>query len=231
MLKSLIAMVVLGFTALPAAASVMQIEYTGTVDSGYDTTGVFGTAGEDLTGLSYTMTYTYDTSVGVRYTDANNDFIYGGYAYSLPSPTSSTMVINSTAVDGNGDYVGIDQRYTDGSYAITYDVSYQYTVDPITGAYVYNINYFYGYDLALGLPADLEAPYSFDVAAGYGYGLFQYQVYDPISGTTEDAYGSMNVDRVMITQVAQVPLPASAGFLFAALGALVGLRSRRRKLV
>ena len=234
MLKSLLTATVLGMTALPVAAAVMQIEYTGTVTSGYDETGVFGTAATDLTGLTYTMTYTYDTSVGFRGTDPNRDTVYGGYLYGLPSPTTSTLVINGSTLDGNGDYYGYDQRYNDGTSAFTQDYSYQYTVDPLTGAYVLNYNYFYAYDLTLGLPVDLETPYSFDVADGYGYGQFQYQVYDPISGTTEYAYANMNVNLVTITQVndvAPVPLPASVGFLIAGLGALVGLRSRRRKLV
>ena len=235
MLKSLLTATVLGMTALPVAAAVMQIEYTGTVTGGYDATDVFGTAATDLTGLTYTMTYTYDTSVGFRGTDPNSDTVYGGSAYALPSPTTSTLVINGSALDGNGDYYSFDQRHNDGTfYAYTVDYANQYTIDPVTGAYVFNANQFYAYDLALGLPADLEAPYSFDVADGSGGGSFQYQVHDPIGGITDYAYGNMNVNRVTITQVndvAPVPLPASVGFLIAGLGALVGLRSRRRKLV
>lgn len=229
MLKALIGTVVLGMTALPVAASVMQIEYSGTLSSGYDATGVFGTAGTNLTGLTYTMTFTYDTSVGVRTGTASYDYIYGGYHYGTPSPTASTLVVNGSAVDGNGDYYALDQRRNDGSTAYTFDVSNQYTVDPVTGAYVYNFGYFYADDLTLGLPVDLETPYSFDVADGSGSGWFDYWVHGPIS--TERAYGSMGVDRVTVSDVAPVPLPASAGLLFAALGALVGLRSRRRKLV
>ena len=230
MLKALIGTVVLGMTALPVAASVMQIEYSGTLSSGYDATGVFGTAGTNLTGLTYTMTYTYDTSVGVRYTDPAYDSIYGGYLYSLPATTTSTMVVNGSAVDGNGDYYDFDQR-AKPSLASTVDVSIQYTVDPVTGAYVYNYGSTHAYDFTLGLPVDLETPYSFDVADGYGYGSFVYGVYDPFGTNTEYAYAYMDVDRVTISDVAPVPLPASAGLLFAALGALVGLRSRRRKLV
>ena len=234
MLKSLLTATVLGMTALPVAAAVMQIEYTGTVTGGFDATDVFGTGATDLTGLTYTMTYTYDTSVGSRYTDPNTDYVYGGYAYPLPSPTTSTLVINGSAVDSNGDYSSYDQRYNDGGTAFAQDLSYQYTIDPVTGAFVVNYNYSYANDLALGLPVDLETPYSCDVADGYGGGGFQILVYDPIGGYTDYAYGNMNVNRVTITQVndvAPIPLPASVGFLFAALGALVGLRSRRRKLV
>jgi len=46
--------------AAPAAAAVIIYTYTGTISEGYDETGVFGTAGRDLTGLAFTAQFRLD---------------------------------------------------------------------------------------------------------------------------------------------------------------------------
>lgn len=51
------------FTPLAANAVVVDGSFSGVLTSGTDTSGVFETAGSDLTGQSLTGTFTYDTSL------------------------------------------------------------------------------------------------------------------------------------------------------------------------
>ena len=80
----------------PTAASVKIATYSGTISTGTDFTGVFGTAGQDLAGVSYITTYTYDFSLG-GYQVINPSFAnsYGSIWESLRSPMiDSTVTIN-----------------------------------------------------------------------------------------------------------------------------------------
>lgn len=82
----------------PAAAAFKIATYSGTISSGADQTGVFGTVGQDLTGLSYIITYTYDrTNVGNQYEDITGglEWSYGGTVLHRLSPiVDSSVTIN-----------------------------------------------------------------------------------------------------------------------------------------
>jgi len=79
----------LGF-ASQAAATTVNITYTGSVASGTDQLGVFGSAGSSLAGAGYKLVFTVDSTVGSYSTIVDplysGDQIFGGI--------SATMTIN-----------------------------------------------------------------------------------------------------------------------------------------
>lgn len=88
----------LGLASLPAAATTMQTVYTGTIDV-VDYADLFGTGSTDLTGVSYTATYVYETTGSGQINDPNNNTVYGGDVYGTPSPViSATLTINGQSV-------------------------------------------------------------------------------------------------------------------------------------
>lgn len=58
------ALAAIAFASGAASAKVYTITFTGFLGSGTDTSGVFGTAGADLTHDAYTAAFRYDTSLG-----------------------------------------------------------------------------------------------------------------------------------------------------------------------
>jgi len=79
--------------ANPASATVMLATYTGTVESGSDTTSFFGLGG-GLAGAAFTAVFKYDTTVGLVNPDVNDGRI-GGPTFGGVSPIlSATLQIN-----------------------------------------------------------------------------------------------------------------------------------------
>ena len=50
-----------GVMAAPAGAAILVATYTGKIQSGFDSSGLFGTHSSGLTGLAATMTFIFDT--------------------------------------------------------------------------------------------------------------------------------------------------------------------------
>ena len=86
----------------------MEAVYTGTITSGYDQTGVFGTGGVDLAGLSYTTTYVFETTGNVHTTDANQDYIVSGdYNATSSTMTSATMTVGGQSYTIAPNFLGV----------------------------------------------------------------------------------------------------------------------------
>ena len=83
--------------AAPVSAAVVQVQYTGTVSSGYDQTGIFGTAGSYLGGLAYTANYTFETTNGYTYSSWNQNYVYGGSGYGNLSPAARRRKLREVA--------------------------------------------------------------------------------------------------------------------------------------
>jgi hypothetical protein len=94
--------------ATPASAALVISTYTGTVTSGYDETGEFGTAHTNLGG-NYVAKFTYDTARGTPFLVAGQqDARLGGTSFSAPSPIlSATLTINGFTHAFASDYEGI----------------------------------------------------------------------------------------------------------------------------
>ena len=199
----------------------MQVVFTGTVVQGVDA------AGNDLTGQAYTATYVYDTALGVRTTDPAYDYVYGGSVYGVDSPiVSATVTIDGDTSSVNGDYYGLAYQ-TDSYYAQYYAIEY---FEDGSG---YDYEYLYFNFSDLGVPVDLEQPYSIDLATSdpnYYYGQYGYQNYNYDTGVYESSYAYLGADRVTVSYYnpAPIPLPAGGLMLIGGLGALAALKRRRR---
>lgn len=94
-------------TGAPASASSMIATFEGTVVSGWDAAGVFGKPGSDLAGLAYVQGFTYDTSLGARFTSATSDEVLGGTVIGTASPiTDAWITINGVTHHQGVGYYG-----------------------------------------------------------------------------------------------------------------------------
>lgn len=225
--------------AVTADAATMQTIYTGTVYGSSDVTGMFGLgANSSLDGLSFTMTTTYDTSVGTRATNPSGsgtiDTLTGGSANGYADPyLSAVLTINGVSrTIGSALYsymYALDDTST--GYSQFYQSLYNYgSYDPQTGA-TQNLSYFNGIiqDVAGAIPANLDAAYSTGANPGSS-GYFQFYDYDPLLGYRSYTAGGLQIASFSVTAVgvAPVPLPAGAVLILAALGGL-GLAKRSRR--
>ncbi len=117
MFKAICVAAAIGLAGIPAQAAVMQAVYTGTVTTAYDETGVFGASDPSaLDGLAYTLTYIYDTALGIRTTNANSDLVEGGSAVATISPMlSAVLTINGSSVSFSSAYVGQAYIFPNGA--------------------------------------------------------------------------------------------------------------------
>ncbi|MCF1709899.1 VPLPA-CTERM sorting domain-containing protein [Tabrizicola sp. J26] len=230
MFKILCTTTALALFAIPASAATMKAVYSGKVNYGYDMTGVFGTAGADLSGLDYVLTYVYDTSKGYRWTSGGYDQVYGGEWYGKESPVlSATLKINGHSTEFGADSYGSSYAYSDqSSYSYRYDYAYDYSYDDTH--YAYDYIYSYG-GFSQGSSGNLEDLATLTEAA-YGYSYFEKYVYDYSDWSASSyVYGSLALSKLSVSEYepAAVPLPASALMLVAGFGGLGALRVMRRR--
>src|SRR5688500_11611321 len=103
------------------SAATVQVTYRGTVSSGIDVTGEFGTMGADLLGLSSTAVYLFDTTRGHTDSSSTHSSVSGGSFSGIDSPALSAVLrINGYSVEFGGDYFGVIQATNDGSTSSQY---------------------------------------------------------------------------------------------------------------
>lgn len=93
--------------ASPAAASIITVTYTGSFVYGTDRTGVFGAAGADLTGDTFTALYQFDTNEGLLTLSPTRGALVGGsyWGYSTPL-VDATLTVNGASIALGGSYYG-----------------------------------------------------------------------------------------------------------------------------
>jgi hypothetical protein len=94
---------ILSLTSPVASAATVVVTYTGSVSSGSDQLGLFGTAGASLANTSFVARYIFDTNVG-RITTGSSDLSYGGYSFKgAASPlVSATLKIGNVTQSVGG---------------------------------------------------------------------------------------------------------------------------------
>ena len=102
------AAIALGVLAAGAAnAAILVATYTGAINIGYDSGGLFGPAGSSLTGDTYAAKFTIDTNQGAV---LNNlpayDELYGGLCCGFSSPIKVTLTIQGHTQAIAGSYYG-----------------------------------------------------------------------------------------------------------------------------
>ncbi len=208
---------------------------SGLITSGYDTTGVFGTANQDLTGLAYTQSLTLDPAqYETQYIDLYSLNSYGSL---LAGTATDTVTVNGlthsylfdltqknwgwaflykglTQVGGNNDYV------------------YQYQEGVTThGQSIFALGSVYSLFNPLNIGLSYTQIWSYSPQAGDGgyasFGIgssgFQKSV---IGGSNDEAYFDGTPSFISINAATAVPEPT--GLLLLALG-LIGLAIIHRK--
>ena len=211
-----------------AHAALTTITTTGTIDAGYDTSGVFGSAGADLTGLSYSQAITVDATLYANQLGSG----HCGFPCNIRRGTLTGTATNTVTVGSVTQMFTWDlSRYHYGQTYLANGLSMSsYSEDQIiqyqegftsNGSYLSALANVYSYTNAFGISL------SFDQSAFYTLqpGDFE-QTYFSLSGT-DSAYFQDYLPATISINGGNVPEPATlALFALALVGA--GLTRRRK---
>jgi hypothetical protein len=217
------ALAVLG--ARQASATTVAVTYTGTVSTGTDSAGVFGTAGADLAGTGYRLVFSIDTNVG-NYSTFNGtiadpalsgDQVFGGM--------SAVLTINGVAYSFDGTAV------TSGNYDIVaHKPGIGEVVQQVGSASGYAFASFQSTSPGSGFPTSVLSNASLaSCPAGTCLASLNFAITGAGGGTT---VAFLNFGSFTST-VATAPIPATLPLLVSALGGigLIGWRSKRARAV
>ena len=234
----------------PASATVMQATFSGTISSGLDETGEYGAAGMLLNGQSFSLQFTYDTTLSIRdqhtthYLDFNDfavtetvDQLYGGGYFGNASPVLSTnFTIGTTSHSYAGTLYGVAVgAERDNAFGPSITRSFQAatadrSADPLTGIRN-DFNIFMGASgdaQAFAFPCVDQALSATSPLAQF-FGAFVVRRYDRngvLISSIAANLGGGRLDLRVVPPVAPVPLPAAGGMLALALAGL-GWQGRR----
>jgi hypothetical protein len=145
-----------------ASADIINITVGGTVHSGSDTTGVFVTVGADLTGASFTLNYTFDSSVAVVVSTSIQNMLEGGSGYGTASPSLGAVItINNQSEIIAGSFVGRLVGYNDGAFSQFYAQAADANNDFV------QVSLFGASNLLPSSLPSLTTPFSLNVPEGY----------------------------------------------------------------
>jgi hypothetical protein len=209
----------------PGQATVITQVYTGTVSSGYDYEGVFGSPGTALDEAAFTATFVFDTAAGFLDTQSTYEQLYGGLVYvSSSALVSGTLQIGASSVPIPGGYAEYTQTISGPPGNIN-----QYASHADDGGPSYLELYVRSYlttfpgSLTAGLPFTyLVTADTSDNDGGYGF----FQLLD--SSGNYRAFVSLLPAGVTVTVGSEVPLPAALPLFAGGLG-MIGLLARRRR--
>jgi hypothetical protein len=202
----------------PASATILTATYTGFINDGFDMTGLFGTAGQNLATLGYVARYTYDTNAGFH--DTSNpaiDIIEGGSFYGAAAPVSATLTINGVTLSVGGGYK---------SFALTApgapDIEHQNATGPSSNpAYEELTNFAF-----VTLPTITS---TLATTGSLVQGDFVFAVANAnLTAFTTHTFGHFNGQGTVTISDGSVPEPATWGLMILGFGgAGVALRRRR----
>lgn len=198
--------------AAPASATIVFMDFAGTVTSGNDSGGLFGAAGADLSGQSFVVHYVFDTTLGHR-TGPSPDQLVGGAAFNDASPSiGATVTVNGSSYTIVGDQFAEDNAAWYEDYATAQSSSNETL-----------INYVFDYNNPLGTAID--RPFSLTVAsnAATNYGALQ------TSSGTSLVFHNTTISGGVVPTVAAVPEPRTWAMMVIGFGA-TGSSLRRRRM-
>ena len=213
--------------ASSAQAGTVTVTYTGTVVSGFDLTGLFGTPNASLVGDSYQVVYAFNTSVGLATLGPTGSSRSGGASYPAPTPSiATTVTINGHSVSFNlNGWLDQIANYNDGMSSQQYSSTQYSQIGAAVTVNNYASNFVNTSNLAI--PANFAAAFNYAV-----------QPSDIWSGTvsfssTNTQTGAQLVNTFAtadITNVSAAPGPVpGAGLAGMAALALTGLYARARR--
>jgi hypothetical protein len=196
-----------------AFADIVTETYTGTVSSGFDNAGFFGSYNADLSGLAYTATYVFDTAVpgAAQYGSGGTFFTYGG-GVNTPA-VSAAMTINGHTFTTNGlGHAELDaSNMSSGSFR---------TYAQANAAFGSQFdNFLETQDPAAPYPTSLSSPFTYTyhaVGTSSAYGTFK------IGGDW------LSLSPTTVTLTAAVPEPSTWAMMILGFAG-VGFMAYRRK--
>ena len=184
------------FTALAAEAQgTATFTATGTLASGYDTTGVFGTPNTDLTGRTASITYTFSQTAGT------STFSCAGSCTSKVTAPSGTATIAVNGVTAN------EGGYTDSFPFFLRDTSVGYY--EIYYASIYSTVALSTSIPVTSFPPDFDWRSSFNLPAPQSSGS---GISFKIQNANSQATGTFDPTTVTVTQTGPAPCSSAATF-------------------
>ncbi|GAB2176014.1 hypothetical protein [Dongia sp. agr-C8] len=216
------ALVLLLAIASQASAATITATFTGTVKTGLDSTGVFGTPGANLAGAAYSLVYAVDTALG-DYSTFNGtitdpllsgDQLFGGKSAVLTINGHGYAFIGDSSPSGNFDLAASKPGFVGLAYQVANFAQHSSVLVSLSTT-----------NPGPGFPTSLLAAAVIN-SCPPGSCIFGGSFNIPTSGlavlTGSLNFGSLNV------AVATTPIPAALPLLISALGGLGFVGWRRR---
>jgi hypothetical protein len=207
--------------ASQASAATITATFAGTVKTGLDTTGVFGSPGADLAGAGYSLVYTVDPTVGAysTYTGTignpllNGDQIFKGISAVLTINSHTYAFAGTGTASGNFDLAG-----TKPGFGM---VAYQFQNPTVFS----QVNAFLSNNNPPGFPTSVFSAVAINDCPSGSCSFFGGFII-PISSVASFS-GYFNFGSLTVTTT---PVPAALPLLVSALGGLGFVGWRRREV-
>lgn len=226
-LLCLIALVPLyGLSPSIASATIVEVDWSGTIVSGTDNTGTFGAVGANLAGDTYTTTYIYDTSVGtiVSGGTVGQQLVGGTRVGTTSASLGASITINGVTFSVGGSYFG-NYSATCAAPCVPGSTStFGDTVEDSSTTVLTDVIQQLNGALIPPLPTSLTAPVTVTAMAG---DTLEGEFYYVANGTTDDL---MLGETSGTLSLPSTPVPAALPLFATGLGVmgLLGWRRKRR---
>lgn len=140
--------------------------------------GLFGTPGADLTGLPFTLTIEYTTSLPDTYfASPTLNFLEGGSGFGLPDPIiSSVLRVNGASSPNITGSLDTFNQGANGNSAAVNQIGFSVAAD---SSHAYSIGFENPSSISGDIPATLDVPLYFTLGPDdFGFGSFSFAASD-----------------------------------------------------